>query len=488
MDKLQEKNKNYFLSIIKRSQNTPEASALLELIKINNIFGWGTDQECLLQYGLGRWGDKEGVVLEIGSFKGRSTVCFAKGVQDGQREGVVAIDPHTGAPPWFPAIPLSFTLREFEHNLTIANVHQNVTTLVTNSFQAARIWPSLPIRVLFLDGDHSFEGLLADYEQWIEKLVVGGLILIDDVDDSVQLPGIQRFIKSVITEEAFSEITIIDGILAAIKKDLGFLGHLQYLKKCLQVSSSYVPLWDERSEREKALQKAQILTDTNISLILETGTEKKLSKSECELIQNFYLYNISEAVNAFLIGQDTTQVREILNSTTQFIIESQIQEIKISENNWVDQIENISKVSLYPPIRLLYLDLPDYNNLDRILDLWKNKLTPHSVLIIRNTRESDILKIRQELQTPPFEGMGFAENIFWGIWLEGVNKINHNLRKENTRLDSINSQLNAEIVEINQVCATLNKEISAFKTSKFWNIRTLWLALKNLFSSTRNKA
>ncbi|MHC5676666.1 class I SAM-dependent methyltransferase [Nostoc sp.] len=480
-------NDNYFSSILKRTHTTPEAYALLELIKNNSIFGWGTDQECLLQYGLGRWGCKEGLILEIGSFKGRSTICFAKGVQDGQRERVVAVDPHTGAPPWFPAIPSSFTLTEFENNLNIANVHQNVTTLVTNSFQAAKIWPALPIRILFLDGDHSFEGLLADYEQWIEKLVVGGTILIDDVDEFVHLPGIQRFVESVITEEAFSEITIIDGILAATKKDLGFLGHLQHLKNCFKPSSCYLPLWDERLEREKALQKAQTLASTGISFAtVESGVEKKLSAFEYELIQNFYVYSASQGVNAVLVGQDTTEVRVILKDATQFVIEGQIQEIKVCENDWVAKIENISKYSVCPPIRLLYLDLPDYNNLGYILDLWRSKLTPHSVVIVRNICESNIFNIKQELQTPPLRGMGSSENIYWAISMESDDKIIHRFQKENTILNSITIQLNAEIAEINKVCATLNEEISTFKKSNFWKLREVWLSVKNLFSGTAN--
>jgi predicted O-methyltransferase YrrM len=474
---------DYFTNLIEMAYSVPEGDALLQLIKTENIFGWGTDKECLLQYALGRWGAQVGTVVEIGSFKGRSTVCFARGVKDGNREGVVAIDPHTGAPPWFPAIPPSFTLKEFENNLNTADVSTNITSFITDSFQAARIWPALPIRVLFLDADHSFEGLLADYEQWIEKLVVGGILLIDDVDDPIHLPGIIRFVESVITHEAFSDITIIDGILAAIKKDLGVIGHLNHLQECLKDESNYTALWNQRAEREIALQNFYInksiltkpsINHSNDKLIDSDNQTKFLSTSECELIRNFYIYNRSLALTALTIAQNTSQSRAIFTDSIRFVDNGQFQEINLFENDWISQIEQAAQSWQSLPIRLLYLDLPDYYALDKILEIWKNKLAKYAVVLLHKNSEFDIPKIIYELQLSPFQGMGYEDNIYWTICMESSGDKMLEIQSENIKLKN-------EIIKINQETDELKNEILAMESSKFWKIRQKWIKIKTLF-------
>ncbi len=500
---------NYFQELIDMARSTSEANALLTLINKENIFGWGTENECLLQYALGRWGPKAGVIVEIGSFKGRSTVCFAKGAKDGSREEVFAIDPHTGAPPWFPAIPSWFTLKEFESNLEKADVCANVTTCVTDSLQAARIWPALPVRVLFLDGDHSFEGLLADYEQWIEKLVVGGVLLIDDVDDPVHLPGIIRFVEAAITYEAFSNITIIDGILAAIKTDLGSMGHLYHLRECLKNEMDYTSLWDERSTRELHLENLQAnnssiaedLINNNYQKLISSGTEVKLSTLERELLCNYCIYNHSHAVRVLTISQNTSESMAIFKEAIKFVQGGQVEEIKLSDDNWIDEIEQAAESWHSYPIRLLYLDLPDYNHLGRILNNWKIKLSKYAPVIVRKTSENQSSQIMHELHLTPFQGMDYQQSIYWAIWLSYSDeqilefpkenaylkvKISE-LQLESTRLETKNLEhqteninLKAEITQRKEVDARLNSEIIAMKTSKFWKIREKWFLIKSL--------
>ncbi|MEH1822523.1 MAG: class I SAM-dependent methyltransferase [Nostoc sp.] len=475
----------YFIELITMAYSSPEGNALLQLIKTENIFGWGTDRECLLQYALGRWGSQTGVIVEIGSFKGRSTICFAKGVKDGNRECVVAIDPHTGAPPWFPAIPSAFTLKEFEENLNVADVKSNVMTFVTDSFQAARIWPALSIRVLFLDGDHSYEGLLADYEQWIEKLVVGGVLLIDDVDDPIHLPGIIRFIETVITHEGFSDITIIDGILVAIKKDIGVIGHLNHLQECLKDDSNYTALWNERHKLEIALERFYVnksaLTElsnnhSNGNPIDSVNPTNFLSPSERELISNFYIYNRSLAVTALTISQDTSESLAIFRDATKSVHGGKVQEIRLYEQNWISQIEETAQSWQSLPIRLLYLDLPDYNALDQILNMWKIKLAKYAVILVHNNYGYHIPKIMHELQLFPFQGMGYLENIYWTISMVSNEEKMLELQYENYKFKD-------EISQLNKTHSELKDEILAMKTSKFWKIREKWFYFKEFFSS-----
>src|SRR5262249_2703020 len=65
---------------------------VLELI--SDIPGWLTDEEAEALYELARRCRGDGVIVEIGSWKGKSTVCLGIGSQEGNAVPIYAIDPH----------------------------------------------------------------------------------------------------------------------------------------------------------------------------------------------------------------------------------------------------------------------------------------------------------------------------------------------------------------------------------------------------------
>src|SRR5271155_5768390 len=85
-------------------------------------------------------------VVEIGSFKGRSTCCLALGCQ-GSEKHVYAIDPFDGGPD----LPKADSLPDFSQNLRRCGVSGCVEPIVGLSNQVARNW-SKPIHLLFIDG------------------------------------------------------------------------------------------------------------------------------------------------------------------------------------------------------------------------------------------------------------------------------------------------------------------------------------------------
>ena len=48
------------------------------------------------------------------------------------------------------------------------------------SSQAAATLPRDPIRLLFIDGLHTYEGVAADIADWVPRVVPGGIIVFDD--------------------------------------------------------------------------------------------------------------------------------------------------------------------------------------------------------------------------------------------------------------------------------------------------------------------
>ena len=140
-----------------------------------NIAGWLSDAQgrALLTAAAATTG--RGAIVEIGSWKGRSTVWLAEGARRaGQR--VHAIDRHTRSL----EDPSANTLTEFLENIRTAGVADAIEPLVMSSAEAAAIVRG-PVELLFIDGDHSFDGVRRDAEIWLPRVVDGGLVMFHDV-------------------------------------------------------------------------------------------------------------------------------------------------------------------------------------------------------------------------------------------------------------------------------------------------------------------
>lgn len=139
-------------------------------------------QEAELLYDLAKGVDKNSVIVEIGSFRGRSTVALALGTKSGQGCRIYAIDPHFN----FTGIKGGkFSEKDMAalyKNLTRANVGDKVAVICLPSLQIAQSWNDKNIGLLWLDGDHKYESVKADFESWLPFLVNGALVVLDDVD------------------------------------------------------------------------------------------------------------------------------------------------------------------------------------------------------------------------------------------------------------------------------------------------------------------
>ena len=118
---------------------------------------------------------KEGVIVEIGSYRGRSAIAMAKD----SIVPVYAIDPHNMM---VDGMGGSFTSKDravFIENIFKAGVHEKVHIVNLESNHAAMGW-SKPIGLLWIDGDHSFKQVKLDAVNWIPHVIKGGLIAFHD--------------------------------------------------------------------------------------------------------------------------------------------------------------------------------------------------------------------------------------------------------------------------------------------------------------------
>jgi len=81
------------------------------------IDGWLTENEGRLLYRLAKNCRGHGAIVEIGSWKGRSTVWLGKGSMRGSRTKIYAIDPHIGSSEHQEENGEVWTFEEFKQNI-----------------------------------------------------------------------------------------------------------------------------------------------------------------------------------------------------------------------------------------------------------------------------------------------------------------------------------------------------------------------------------
>jgi len=141
------------------------------------VDGFLSEAEGRTLFGLAKECSTKGLVVEIGSWKGKSTIWLAKGSKAGKGAKVVAIDPHTGSPEHGKVN----TLQEFRRNIKGAGVEAMVRPIVKTSEGAAKGFKG-KIGLLFIDGNHDYEFVKNDLKLWWDKVKPGGYLCGHDYD------------------------------------------------------------------------------------------------------------------------------------------------------------------------------------------------------------------------------------------------------------------------------------------------------------------
>ncbi|PKN09818.1 MAG: hypothetical protein CVU73_02430 [Deltaproteobacteria bacterium HGW-Deltaproteobacteria-8] len=168
---------------------------------------------------LAEQGPGVGCILEIGSFAGRSTSYLAYGSKRARREKVVAVDHFLGSPEHRGGDESAFRMNGcglyemFRKNLRLAGVEDWVHTIKAGSEEACVGW-SHPIRLLFIDGDHSAEASRRDFELWSPWLIPEGLVAFHDIG---MFPGVTSYYETLLAQGAVLEILSV-GTLRVVTK------------------------------------------------------------------------------------------------------------------------------------------------------------------------------------------------------------------------------------------------------------------------------
>ncbi len=128
------------------------------------------------------------VVVEVGILLGRSVIYLAQTMKAHRKDlRVVAVDTFRGCgtDPLVASVVAEHggSLRSaFERNLVLCGVEDAVEILEQDSESASRQFPDSSVDLVFLDGDHGFDGFRRDLIHWMPKVKPGGLIAGHDIN------------------------------------------------------------------------------------------------------------------------------------------------------------------------------------------------------------------------------------------------------------------------------------------------------------------
>ncbi|MBI2839743.1 MAG: class I SAM-dependent methyltransferase [Acidobacteria bacterium] len=158
-------------------------------------------------YQLAKEGPGTGAVVEIGTWRGGSAIALALGCLDSGRPPVVTIDP--------------VHQPDLETNLAQHGVRDVVRYYCMSSQEVAVNWSYFmrghtAVRLLWIDGEHTYKSAAADTLHWRDYVEPGGMICYHDYGEN--FPGVVRAVyEHIILSGKFADFKRVGGLFSAMR-------------------------------------------------------------------------------------------------------------------------------------------------------------------------------------------------------------------------------------------------------------------------------
>jgi predicted O-methyltransferase YrrM len=140
--------------------------------EVDKTEGWLSEPEAKMLFELAR-DSAHGAVVELGAFRGRSTVALALGLRDGghtaPNQKLVSVDLWSDH-----AVGLVYSNRLAQLDIETYKVQKDTSAAASSSPTGH------PHDLVFIDGDHSYEGCRRDFEAWSPFIGTGGFVAFHD--------------------------------------------------------------------------------------------------------------------------------------------------------------------------------------------------------------------------------------------------------------------------------------------------------------------
>lgn len=129
---------------------------------------------------------QDGCIVEVGSFRGKSAVALAWGVRDvlpaSARPQIYCIEPHRPFTGFYGGDFGPADRGAFYATMVATEAFQEVALVNLSSEEVTPSW-TRKIGLLFIDGDHRYDGVKRDFDCWDAHLSQGGILAFDDATD-----------------------------------------------------------------------------------------------------------------------------------------------------------------------------------------------------------------------------------------------------------------------------------------------------------------
>jgi predicted O-methyltransferase YrrM len=183
-----------------------DPSALGRYRKLSRpVDGWLTREEEETLFRLAQAVPKEQCIVELGSWFGRSAILLAGGSIQGN-------GPHVHAVDLFQATGYAKEVLEdragkeandfwgrFHANMRAAGVDHQVTAIRSETAALGESWNGPPVGLLFIDADHSYEGVRHDWTAWRCRIAPQGKLAFHDYQNPA-FEGVTRFVDELIRQ------------------------------------------------------------------------------------------------------------------------------------------------------------------------------------------------------------------------------------------------------------------------------------------------
>jgi predicted O-methyltransferase YrrM len=167
------------------------------------------------------FGDKKLNYVEIGAYSGGSSCLML------QRPNTTVISIDLGEP--IPKVVVFENVIHYKNNNNYYKYIQNNSQVIEAKNTLIDVLSNLrvlgysnKIDILFIDGDHSLSGVLADFNMYSDLVEVGGYIVFDDYYDNVHSPDVKKALDEIILPNLinYEIIGTLENTLGAYPKEL----------------------------------------------------------------------------------------------------------------------------------------------------------------------------------------------------------------------------------------------------------------------------
>lgn len=153
---------------------------------------------------------RNGCIVEVGCYRGRSSVFLGRGSLDGANVPVYSIDPHKSFVGVLGGIFGPKDRTAFYRAMLDNDCSEIVSLINLSSEIFSPSWVE-PISLLWIDGDHSYGGVSRDFSCWLPHLQTNAMIAFDDATDPKLGP--RKLIDELTESKQFEEVLSVGKIV-----------------------------------------------------------------------------------------------------------------------------------------------------------------------------------------------------------------------------------------------------------------------------------